>query len=137
MWDYLALDLSVDYFNNPALLLFIGGMLILSTLLGGGYAAFYISSFKPSAIFRGNTKFGGDNWLVRGLLGLQIVISLVAIIGGITFAQNAIFQRDYDLGYNRSEIINVELRGERMFNQFKKRTNENNQINCTSCTNCI
>jgi len=128
MWDVMELELAVDYFNNPSLLLFIAGMLILSTLLGGGYAAFYISSFKPSAIFRGNTKFGGDNWLVRGLLGLQIVISLIAIIGGITFAQNAIFQRDYDLGYNRSEIINVELRGERAFNKFKNILQENKDI---------
>lgn len=128
MWDVMELELTADYFNNPALLLFIGGMLILSTLLGGGYAAFYISSFKPSAIFRGNTKFGGDNWLVRGLLGLQIVISLIAIIGGVTFAQNAIFQKDYDLGYNRSEIINVELYGERVFNKFKNIIQENKDI---------
>lgn len=128
MWSMMELELVVDYFNNYELLLFVGSMIVLSTLLGVAYSAFYISSFKASDIFRGNTKFGGDNWLIRSLLGLQIVISLVAIIGSVSFVQNATFQKEYELGYNLNQIINVELRGEKTFNKFKNIVLENPDI---------
>ncbi len=128
MWSDVGLDLSLDYLNNKGLLLFLFLAIVGTAFLGGAYPAFYISSFKPTHIFRGNTKFGGDNWLVRSLLGLQIVISLIAIIGGVTFAQNATFQKNTALGYNVESIINVNLDGKKHFQNFKNLISENPDI---------
>lgn len=128
MWSTYNLELSLNYFQNTGLLAFIGGMIIITTFLGGAYPAFYISSFRPSHIFRGNTKFGGDNWLIRSLLGLQIVISLISIIGGVTFAQNAAFQNEYDLGYNIDGVINVQIRNGEEYTRFKNVISENPAI---------
>jgi len=128
MWSNVGLDLSLDYFSNPGLVLFVLGAIGCTALLGGAYPAFYISSFKPSHIFRGSTKFGGDNWLVRSLLGLQIVISLIAVIGGVTFSQNATFQKNTDLGYNVDGIINVNLDGKKHFETFRNLISENPDI---------
>jgi len=128
MWSSMDLALSLDYFQNTGLWVFIGSMILITTLLGGAYPAFYISSFRPSHIFRGNTKFGGDNWLIRSLLGFQIIISLVSIIGGITFAQNAAFQKSYDLGYNVDGVINVQIRNEEEYTRFKNVISENPSI---------
>jgi len=132
MWSTLDLELSLDYFQNTGLLVFLGSMILITTVLGGAYPAFYISSFKPSHIFRGNTKFGGDNWLVRSLLGLQIVISLVSIIGGITFAENAAFQKGYDLGYTVDGVINVQIRSADEYTRFKQVISENPAIQAVS-----
>jgi len=118
MWEDGGIALELNYFSTPDLLLFIGGTILFVTLLAGAYPAFYISSFKPSHIFRGTTKFGGDNWLVRSLLGFQIIISLISIIGGITFAQNAAFQENFDLGYHTKGVINVSLEGEQTYTAF-------------------
>ena len=73
MWESANVELVLNYTDRPDLPLFIGGTILLVTLLAGAYPAFYISSFKPSQIFRGSTKFGGDNLLIRSLLGLQII----------------------------------------------------------------
>ncbi|MFK7984044.1 MAG: FtsX-like permease family protein, partial [Saprospiraceae bacterium] len=128
MWESANIELALNYTDSPDLLLFIGGTILLVTLFAGAYPAFYISSFKPSQIFRGSTKFGGDNLLIRSLLGLQIIVSLISIIGGITFAQNSEFQKNFDLGYDTEGIINVNIRGEKDYNNFKQLITQNPDI---------
>jgi hypothetical protein len=56
-----AVKITADYFNDVTLLLFIGGAVLLTTLLAGAYPAFYITRFNPSTIFRGTVKFGGTS----------------------------------------------------------------------------
>ena len=128
MWSNYELALSLDYFQNTDLILFLLSMVFITTLLGGAYPAFYISSFAPSHIFRGNTKFGGDNWLIRSLLGVQIIISLIAVIGGINIAENAAFQKNHDLGYAMNEVINVDIQHAEQFTKFKNSILENPAI---------
>jgi len=128
MWSTYELALSLDYFQNTGLIVFLLLMLFITTLLGGAYPAFYISSFAPSHIFRGSTKFGGDNWLIRSLLGGQIVISLIAVIGGVTIAENAAFQKNHDLGYSMKEVINVDIQRADQFAKFKNIILENPAI---------
>lgn len=128
MWDFLGIEVALDYFNNTGLLLFLVGIVLFTALLGGAYPAFYISAFKPSAIFRGNTRFGGDNWLIRSLLGVQVAVSLMTVVGGISFMQNANYQKSFDLGYDSKSIINVSLNGALAFNKFKNGISENPHI---------
>ncbi len=56
-------------------------------------------------------RFGGRNLFSRSLLGLQIVITFITLITSIAFARNAAFQRDYDYGYQRENIMGVCLAG--------------------------
>lgn len=52
---------------------------LVVTLLSGGYAAFYLSSFSPSAVFRGGRKTGSKEGLRKLLIGVQffLVISVL------------------------------------------------------------
>ena len=128
MWGEANIELTLNYFENPDLLLFLGGIILLVTLFAGAYPAFYISSFKPTHIFRGSTKFGGDNWFVRSLLGVQVAVSLMTIIGGIAFAQNGEYLKEFDLGYNTEGIINVKLNGKKAYTTFKNTVLQNPDI---------
>ena len=92
---------------------------MFTTLLAGAYPAFYISRFNPANIFRGSIKFGGSNLFSRILLGLQITISLIAVIGGIAFAQNAAFQNTFDFGFNIHNIIGVTVKDQNSFDALK------------------
>lgn len=119
LWEMLDLNLAIDYLSHPLLIAFLVGTLLLTTFLGGVYPAFYMTSFQTTQIFRGTTRFGGDSWLVRSLLGIQIIISLVSIIGGITFAQNANYQQELDLGYDTKGIINIPIEGADTYHKLK------------------
>jgi putative ABC transport system permease protein len=88
---------------------------VITVLLAGAYPAFYISRFNPSTIFRGSIKFGGSNLFSRIMLGLQIAISLIAVIGGIAFAQNAEFEKSFDFGYSVHNNIGISVKDQNHF----------------------
>jgi putative ABC transport system permease protein len=114
-----GVKLVADYFHDPKLLVFIGITILITTLLAGAYPAFYISRFNPSAIFRGNVKFGGNNLFSRIMLGLQLSIAIITVIAGIGFARNAEFQKNYDYGYNIENTIGAIVTDTTLFTAFK------------------
>ncbi|MEL6924237.1 MAG: ABC transporter permease [Bacteroidota bacterium] len=128
LWEYANLELALNWGSNAGLWIFLIATLFVSTLLGGAYPALYISSFNPTSIFRGSSKFGGDNWMVKSLLGLQIVIALVTIVGSITFAQNIEFQKNMDPGYTMEGMINVRIEGEEHYEIFASQIKKNPDI---------
>jgi putative ABC transport system permease protein len=97
------------YLSDYTLLTFIGIILAGVTLLAGAYPAFYISRFNAANIFRGSVKFGGTNLFSRVLLGLQVAISFITVIAGVAFSRNSTFQNKYDYGYEKANVIGVNL----------------------------
>jgi putative ABC transport system permease protein len=101
---------EAHYFSDFRLLTFLGVILVAVTLLAGAYPAFYVSRFNAANIFRGSVKFGGSNLFSRLLLGLQVAISFITVIAGVAFSRNAAFQNNYDYGYEKANVIGVDLR---------------------------
>ena len=110
-------DLRVDY-TDPRLNAYILGSVLLKTLLAGSYPAFYISSFKPSSIFRGGVLFGGSNLFSRLMMGFQVAISLVAVVVGVSFARNAEFNRRADIGFEYQPMLQAWLPDASDFSRF-------------------
>ena len=54
MWNYM--DLKMTFADNYGFWGFLFIMLIFTSILGGAYSAFYISSFKPVDVFRGSYR---------------------------------------------------------------------------------
>ncbi|HEY5564242.1 MAG TPA: FtsX-like permease family protein [Rhodothermia bacterium] len=96
---------------DPRLLLdwrmwgFLTGLVFLTGLIAGTYPALYITSFRPVQIFAGRSKFRGSNRFTRFLLGAQLAASILAIVVGVVFTQNARYQQQLPLGFNTDEII--------------------------------
>jgi putative ABC transport system permease protein len=105
-------DVRANYLSDYTLLGFLFIILAVVTLLAGAYPAFYISRFNAANIFRGSVKFGGSNLFSRLLLGLQVAISFITVIAGVAFSRNAAFQSHYDYGYEKANMIDVDLQNE-------------------------
>ncbi|HYK44778.1 MAG TPA: ABC transporter permease [Parafilimonas sp.] len=114
-----GVHVEANYLDDPSLLLFVGIMLISTSLLAGAYPAFYVSRFNASSIFRGNIKFGGSNLFSRLMLGLQLSIAIITVIAAIAFAKNSEFQKTYDYGYNLENIMGVSFTDPQKFAAFK------------------
>jgi putative ABC transport system permease protein len=102
---------------------------ILTTLLSGGYAAFYLSSLNPVYILRGASKTGSKEKLRKTLMGLQFFLSIAILICTLVIYKqiNAIFNAE--TGVDRKNIIVLESSlwyGAEDFIQIIK--NENPQI---------
>lgn len=117
MWPFLEIKLNL--LENLDLLGFLGLLLLFTALIAGSYPAFYVSSFEPTTILRGKTKFNGTNMLTRILLTLQYAISLLAIISGFVFSQNAQYQEAYDMGFDSESIIFAYVKDESGFNKMR------------------
>jgi putative ABC transport system permease protein len=102
-------DIRASYWQDHTLQLILVILFLIAILLAGAYPAFYISRFNATNIFRGAVRFGGRNLFSRFLLGLQIVITFITLVTSVAFARNAAFQRDYDYGYTRANIMGIWL----------------------------
>lgn len=126
MWPWLELRLS--YSQNAGFLIFLVALLIAVTILAGSYPAFYITSFTPSVILKGKQKLGGTSWFTRILLGLQFSISLIAIIFAVAFYGNAVYQKNYDLGFATNGVIAVPISSASEFNNYRNGLSSNKDI---------
>jgi len=121
---FVFVDVKANYFNDYTLLAFLAVILVSVTLLAGAYPAFYISRFNAANIFRGSVKFGGSNLFSRVLLGLQIVVSFITVIAGMAFSRNAEFQRTYDYGYDKENVIGINMQGASAYTPLRDEFNE-------------
>jgi ABC-type antimicrobial peptide transport system permease subunit len=102
-------NVTAHYLTDYTLVAFLGVILVIVTLLAGAYPAFYVSRFNAANIFRGSVKFGGSNLFSRILLGLQVAISFITVIAAVAFSRNSAFQNNYDYGYEKNNVISLEL----------------------------
>ncbi len=107
MWEGMDLEMNLE--KDYKLYLFLGLLLIFTTLLAGLYPSIYISKYEPVRILRGSLSIGGAGRLTKILLASQYTFTVIAIFASIAFIQNARYQNTLDMGYNRNQIIGVSL----------------------------
>lgn len=122
------MKLTADYFNSPSFLVFMIGTLLFTGLLAGSYPAFYISHFQPTAILKGKLKFGGTNIFTRILLTLQFAISLIAIVCSFAFVDNAKYQRELDLGFDKKGVAFTYVNNRAEYETFRNRLQQNPDV---------
>ncbi len=130
MWPFL--ELTLDFYKNGIFFIFLFVVLLFTGLLAGSYPAFYVSSFEPASILKGNQKFGGSGGLTHVLLTLQFGISLIAVILGVVFYQNAEYQNELDYGFNKDGAISLYIDDEDNFRAFKNRIESDPEILTTA-----
>ncbi len=126
MWDFI--DLKLDFAANPTLFLYLGGLLLFTSLIAGGYPAFYISGYQPVKILRGNLRLGGTNLFSKILLTSQYALTAVALISSLAFSENAKYQNELDVGFEKSDIIFVRVPGESTYDRLAQRIGQNPSI---------
>ncbi len=114
-----GIKLTISYTENIMFFVFLSALLLLTALIAGMYPAFYITSFKPVAILKGKMKFGGTSWFTRSLLTFQFSISLLCMVCGVAFIRNAAYQRDFDIGFSKDNVITVPISSESEFETYK------------------
>jgi len=107
-------SLPTAIFTNPWLIpfLLIGAMLI--GIAAGTYPAFYISRYKPAQILsnKESGRNSGRALLRQGLVVLQFVLSFFLITASLVVSDQHNFMRTKDMGFNKDNLIVVNLRGD-------------------------
>jgi ABC-type antimicrobial peptide transport system permease subunit len=126
MWE--GLEIELNFIENPSLILFVLILWIFTALLAGAYPAFYVSKFNPVKIFRERLKLSGKNRFSKFLLGFQFFVSVMALVSGVMFTQNAIYQDELDLGYDKENIIILGMHNKEDYKPFEQAVKDNPMI---------
>ncbi|MCP4724849.1 MAG: FtsX-like permease family protein [bacterium] len=106
--NYLGKKLSLSL-SDPLILLYSLGFVLALSVISGGYPAVVLSSIKPSVLFRGNSKTGRKNTILRnGLVLIQFSISIILIIGVIVVNRQLNFIKNIQLGFDKEQVVIVE-----------------------------
>ena len=97
-------------FDDSSLWVFLLVLLLVMTILSGGYPSFLLSAFKPVDVFKGGVK--GDLRYVfirKALVVFQFGISGFMIISTLFIGQQLRYMRQKDLGYKPDQVVVVRL----------------------------
>jgi putative ABC transport system permease protein len=99
-------DVSIDY-ASPWLWALSIAIILVTGLLAGSYPAFYLSSFKPAEVLKGNRVMGQNSSFRKGLVTLQFFISASLIIITLVVQKQVEFLRNRPLGYEQENLVSV------------------------------
>jgi putative ABC transport system permease protein len=97
------------HFSEPATLVFLLLVTMVTSLLAGLYPARVLAAYLPVVSLKGGAmQKGAEKWHLRkGLIIFQFTVSLVFIIGSIVIASQLSYTRSKDLGFSSDAIVLV------------------------------
>ena len=107
LWAYMTIKLTLTQY--PFFWVFLLLLLLITGFLAGVYPAWYVSSFNPVNIIRGDFAVKGSGRLSMILLTFQFAISVMSLVMGIVFARNSQYQKTLDLGYDRDKLVIAQM----------------------------
>jgi len=130
---FILVELFLPGFNNileTELYLFnsyIGETLMFSFIItlfyglfAGSYPAFFLSSFQPISVLKGDfTKTKGGSLLRKVLVVTQFTASTILIIGMIIIFKQISYLHNKDIGFNGEQVIVVPIQTDQMANNFR------------------
>ena len=122
------MHLGLSFSKSPDLWVFLVGLLVLTGLASGAYPAFYISAFRPTAIFSGKQKFGGKSTFRRGLLATQFGLAFVAIILSVVVLAAGKHWSAMAWGYDPGQTWVVQLTDSTQFGLLKNELLKNPNV---------
>ena len=123
--NFTGKDVTSNYFLDPNKLSLLLLITVFTGIIAGIYPAFYLSSFQPVRVLKGDPERGGTGLKARKILViLQFTISITLIIGTIfTYRQLALISKT-DLGFHKKDIVYIPVIYNpinRHFDDFKAR----------------
>lgn len=132
---YLVFDLSLPLLNqltgksleflqvvDGTLLILSFVLLVVISVLAGGYPAYFISSFESVNALKGSGTTGdGNQFLRKSLVVVQLTIACMLLSGSLLIIKQLNYLNSRPLGFQREHVINIPLYSQNMNGYFQQR----------------
>lgn len=99
-------NLTFNIFSQPWILLIIFALIILITIVAGGYPAFYLTRYSPGSVLSGNYNSGPNKAGFRNsLVILQFMISIGLVVCTVIIYKQLNYLQNKNLGFEKENVI--------------------------------
>lgn len=99
--------LSTIWRNPSTVFLFLGFSVVVG-FISGSYPAFYLTSFKPVKVLKGNLVAGGGGGSRNFLVVFQFSVSTILIVSAAIVQQQLHFLATKDLGFDQENVVTID-----------------------------
>ncbi|MDP4223064.1 MAG: ABC transporter permease [Bacteroidota bacterium] len=101
----LSLNLFKAWYTIPGLILFTAIVGIMS----GSYPAFFLSSFNPYEVLKGNVRNSTSNGRLRRILVVfQFAVSILLIVGTLIMNEQINYMLNKNVGFDKEHLIVID-----------------------------
>lgn len=110
---------DVDVVNQMPLVIFSLVLAVLLGVISGTYPSWYMTSFPPALVLKGNFGLSSSGRQLRtALIGFQYVVSIGLIVSALFIQLQNKYMRTYDTGFNKDRVAVVNI-GLKLFEDSK------------------
>jgi putative ABC transport system permease protein len=128
---YLALPLlnqftnkELEFFNvfDVQLVLISIGILLLITLLAGGYPAYFVAQFNSVSSLKGSGggQLEGGQLFRKTLVVFQLAVACMLLSGSLMLVKQMNFLTEQPLGFQRENLVTISLRSQNLNGIFSR-----------------
>lgn len=123
---------------SPEVLIAFISIIMVAGIVGGSYPAFFLSSFSPVTVLKGEITQGTSGRLFRKILVIiQFTVSVVMIMCTLVVYKQLHYLKTMDQGFDQENVVSLQLNGN-MFLKFpvlKKALLDNPEVRSVAGTN--
>ncbi len=109
-------NISVEMLLKPTVLIGLFGIVVLITMIVGGYPALLMSRLGTIQSLKGKLESTGSNKVRDVLMVFQFGIAILLIIGTLVLWGQIDYMRNKELGYDKEQVVSFPLNGKRNSN---------------------
>lgn len=112
-------EANLSLLQNWQVTVLSAGVATVTGIVAGLYPSWYVTSFPPALVLKGNFGLSSTGRKLRTILiGIQFIVSIVLIVAaGFVRIQNH-YMQNYSLGFDKSQIAIVNLSGD-IYNKYR------------------